>query len=561
MNQPFVSVLLPVRGESDELVECLASLAAQTYPRSRFEVLIADGSDIAIQPAIVPAGVDVRVIPNPEHLMSRGLNRVAGHARGDYLAIVSAHSALPADYLERMAATIQATGAANAGTRVRKVARTTWGRAIAAATSSPLGVGSSIQHHGTAAGPANSAFPGFIERATFDALGGFNPELACNEDDEFNARLRAAGGLVWYEPAIEVVYHPRETPGGVVRQHYRYGRWKVAVARLGVAGYLRPRHLVPSLAVAGAVGLTTAAIAWRPMVVPLVTSAVLYGGLVAVESRRMAGHYGAEAWRVAAIFPLVHGAYGVGFLRGLLDRGLPDEGSSREGPTVAGGDAVEPAPAGPSIHAPGPTYRRFVASDAPTAAELHRAVFRDYFLGRMGQRFLELFYAEFDRPGNYGFVALVEGRLVGTVIGSTDLARMFNDFYRRNFPALARAYLVQAIRDTYVRRNTAARLAHVVKAVQSRLGLRPSSAPDPKAWPPAQLLSIGVAEEHRGAGIAEALTERFCTALAADGVDAVGLSVRSDNARAAAFYVRTGWVLDRSDAKSSTYWKRLSQDS
>lgn len=327
--QPFISVLLPVRGESDELAECLASLARQTYPRDHFEVLIADASEKPIDPSILPNGLDVHAYPNPAQVMSPGLNMLASHARGDYLAIVSAHSYLPDGYFERLVATARATGAANVGTRVLKVARSPWGRAIAAATSSPFGVGSSIQHHGTAAGPADSAFPGFIARATFEKLAGFNPDLACNEDDEFNARVRAGGGLVWYEPAVEVAYRPRETMLGLFRQHYRYGRWKVAVARLGIPGYLRPRHAIPSLVVVGAVVGPLLAVVWRPFAIPTAAAAIAYCALAGFEGRRMSRGYGAGALRTALVFPVVHAGYGIGFLRGLLDRGLPVEGRRR----------------------------------------------------------------------------------------------------------------------------------------------------------------------------------------------------------------------------------------
>jgi cellulose synthase/poly-beta-1,6-N-acetylglucosamine synthase-like glycosyltransferase len=320
---PLVSVLLPVRGESDELEECLASLARQRYPHDRFEVLIADGSDQPIPQDILPRGLDAHVYPNPLRVMSPGLNMLAGHARGDYLAIVSAHSYLPDSYFDRMVATAQATGAANVGARVLKVARSPWGRAIAAATSSPFGVGSSIQHYGDKSGPADSAFPGFISRSTFEKVGGFNVALACNEDDEFNARVRASGGTVWFEPAVEVAYHPRETLLGLFRQYFRYGRWKIAVARLGVPGYLRARNVIPSVVVAGAVLGFLAALLWHPFIIPVAVAGCAYITLMIVEGRRMSKGYGSSVLGTALVFPVLHAAYGIGFLRGLLDRGLP----------------------------------------------------------------------------------------------------------------------------------------------------------------------------------------------------------------------------------------------
>jgi GT2 family glycosyltransferase len=332
--RPLISVLIAVRGESTELVECLASLSAQTYPHDRFEVLLAAASDKPIDPASLPRDIDVHVYPNAALFMGPGVNMVAGHARGEYVAIPSAHSSLPPEYLERMVATTLASGATNVGARIRKVAHSAWGRAIAAATSSPFGVGSSVQHHGTHAGPAESAFPTFMPRSRFLELGGFDARLSYNQDDDFNARLRASGGLVWYEPGVEVVYHPRETIRTLFRQQFRYGRWKVAVARLGVPGYMRPRHAVPSLVVVGAVAGPVASIVWRPLAIPMAIVAVLYCAIAVVEGRRMSRDYAAATWRTTLVFPVIHAAYGLGFLRGLLDRGLPHEGGATAAPLV-----------------------------------------------------------------------------------------------------------------------------------------------------------------------------------------------------------------------------------
>jgi len=120
----------------------------------------------------------------------------------------------------------------------------------------------------------------------------------------------------------------RETLRALFRQQFRYGRWKVAVARLGVPGYLRPRHAIPSLVVVGAVVGPIASILWHPLAIPTAIAAVAYCALAVVEGRRMSGAYAAAAWRTVLVFPVVHAAYGLGFLRGLLDRGLPAEGAA-----------------------------------------------------------------------------------------------------------------------------------------------------------------------------------------------------------------------------------------
>ncbi|HAF09088.1 MAG TPA: hypothetical protein DCK98_03275 [Chloroflexi bacterium] len=326
VTRPFVSVLLPVRNETVDLAECLASLAEQTYPAEFTEIIIADASDSPLDPIHLQAGPRrVSVLRNERIIMAPGLNMAAERARGDYLAIVSAHSVLPRDYIERMVDAAGRTGAANVGGRYVKAGRSAWGKAVAAASSSPLAVGDAAQHFGSRPRTLDSAFPGFIARRAFDRIGGFNPHLACNEDDEFNARLRASGEVVWYEPSVEVLYRSRESLRGLWRQYYRYGRWKLAIARMGVRGYLRWHHYVPALALA--LAAATPLLAWLSpyLAAPILILGVTYLILSFAEAWRLSGLHDASVLRAWLVFPILHGAYGMGFLRGAFDAALPTE--------------------------------------------------------------------------------------------------------------------------------------------------------------------------------------------------------------------------------------------
>ena len=190
--------------------------------------------------------------------------------------------------------------------------------------------------------------------------------------------------------------------------------------------------------------------------------------------------------------------------------------------------------------------REIEPKDVPGAARLHRIVFHDYFLTHMGQGFLERFYSEFvDRDGNYGYVAICGNEVVGSVIGTLDYQRCFNRFYRRHFPRLALTFMGRLVMDPYIRRHLVSRMAHVRQALYSIAVRRQqvsvaaeSLAADGAA---AHLLSIGVHPDHRGSGLAEQMVDRYCDALWEDGWERVGLSVRPENARAIAFYEKTGW--------------------
>ena len=206
-------------------------------------------------------------------------------------------------------------------------------------------------------------------------------------------------------------------------------------------------------------------------------------------------------------------------------------------------------------------YRDMQIDDLPAAAELHREVFQDYFLGHMGQRFLELLYSEFvSKSGTYAIVAESNGRLVGTVIGAVDLDPVFSEFYRGHFLALGWQVLIRFVRDGYIRRHIASRLPNAVSALRSRFGLGKPSEPIVVVWPRPQLLSIGVSRSERGTGVASELITRFCARMADDGVDAVGLSVRTDNPRAIAFYERMGWTRGENSGGSATFHRRLNAE-
>ena len=223
------------------------------------------------------------------------------------------------------------------------------------------------------------------------------------------------------------------------------------------------------------------------------------------------------------------------------------------------------------MHAKGPgqpessiaEIRSIQPEDVIALARLHRLVFPDYFLTHMGQRFLERFYHEFTQPpDNYGLLATRGGTPVGAVIGTADSGAFYNRFYRRNLIIAALALGRGLMLDPYIRRNFWARASQVPLAVRSLVTRNMSSAQAAEGGEaeaiPARLLSIGVAPDVRGKGVAVALVTRYCHQLWKDGIGEVGLSVRPDNQRAIAFYEKTGW--QRVQAQGATIQFRRSTE-
>lgn len=198
-------------------------------------------------------------------------------------------------------------------------------------------------------------------------------------------------------------------------------------------------------------------------------------------------------------------------------------------------------------------------ADTPAVARAHAAAFPDYFLTHLGDGFLQLFYAEFvDNPAHPGFVAKVDGRVVGFVVGTLQPEALYKDFYRRNFVRLIGIVAERVATDAYVRHHISARMQHVLLAARSYV-LR-NDAPAQASGEDhggAHLLSIGLLPDARGLGIGEGLMSVFERRVQADGAHKVLLSVRADNPRAIAFYQKCGWRKERMSEASIVFAKDL----
>ena len=217
--------------------------------------------------------------------------------------------------------------AANVGGRQNPVGATAFGRAVALATSTPLGVGDARYRLDGAEGPADTVYLGTFRRGPVETLGGFDNAFLRNQDYELNWRLREAGETVWFDPGLIVDYRPRDTLRGLARQYFDYGVWKRAMLAKHPRSWRLRQLAAPALvlgfacsALLGIVGGLLAAGAIGPSVgTVLLTLAtvcpvgyvllVLVGSFVVGVRRRC---------RAAVLMPLalviMHMAWGVGFL-------------------------------------------------------------------------------------------------------------------------------------------------------------------------------------------------------------------------------------------------------
>ena len=199
----FFSVVVPSRGNEATLVPLLEVLAAQTFDRERYEVIVAlDGARMPPAAATRAASIGARVLELPSR---RGpgatRNRAAAAANGLYLAFTEDDVVPDRDWLERAAAHLEADTQVDVleGTTVKPDQRT----ADLKPGDPPIYL------------PTNL----FVRRELFEAVGGYCEDffdaargIYFREDSDLGFTLEDAGARVERQPTARVV-HPRENLG------------------------------------------------------------------------------------------------------------------------------------------------------------------------------------------------------------------------------------------------------------------------------------------------------------------------------------------------------------
>jgi succinoglycan biosynthesis protein ExoA len=341
MSTPLVTVLVPARDEASHLPECLAAIATQDHPLAQLEVVVVvDGATHDTSHAVATELLEradyarATVMVNADGGTPGNLNLGLSRARGEVVCRVDARSVIPPDYVRRCAELlttrpeISVVGGAQVAVVPRQDAH---GAGIARALNNRWGMGGSRYRRGATSGPADTVYLGAFRTADLRAIGGWDVDLATNQDFDLNRRL-GERGIVWFEAGLPVEYLPRPTVGDLYRQYRRFGRWKVRYWR-HTGDVPRGRQVALLAGVGGgggaAPGLATAlslVLVPPPARLAVLAAALATGATVELAgSRRPRGGLAVHGWSAVAL-----GAVGAGWLGGawteLLVRGRRRDG-------------------------------------------------------------------------------------------------------------------------------------------------------------------------------------------------------------------------------------------
>lgn len=328
--QYSVSIIVPCRNERKFAAAFIRSIENQDLAGLEWEVIIADGmsTDGTRNELIRAIGINehFRIIDNPRHIVSTGLNAAINVARGDVIVRMDMHTAYHSDYVKSCLSVLADTRASNVGGPWVARGNGYLGSAIGAVFQSRLGCGGGKAHDPKYEGPVDTVYLGCWPKEVFATFGGFDEDLVRNQDDEHNARLEQAGELIYQSPRIRSWYTPRGSISNLFKQYFQYGYWKTVVMRKHQR-IVSLRHIVPAIFVASNVGWIALIILLaligpfsklEPVAIPLLAVDACYLFLVGVASAAIAAR---KDMRLIPILPIVfttfHIAYGTGILTGI----------------------------------------------------------------------------------------------------------------------------------------------------------------------------------------------------------------------------------------------------
>lgn len=320
-----ISVIIPVYNEEDYVETLIASLGKQDYPRAAVELLFVDGGStdetvprlqqlrvryLAEFDGQLPDFDPFRILDNPHKIVPYALNIAVKAAVHDVIIRLDAHTEYASDYFAQVVKALKETGADIVGGPTRVASRNLFQKAVGTAICSRFAIGGSRVHQEDYRGETDSVTFGAWRRRVFEKAGSFDTRLVRNQDDEFHYRAKSLGLRLFQEPAIKLYYYPRDTPFGLFKQYFEYGKYKPLVLAK-VKSEVKLRHLIPSAFVLYLISLPIVFL-WSWWFLP----ALFYFAADFLFSMKN-GESLKERCCLLLVYPLIHIGYGAGFLRGI----------------------------------------------------------------------------------------------------------------------------------------------------------------------------------------------------------------------------------------------------
>jgi len=242
MNEPKVSVIVPVRNGAGKIEQCLKAVFSQSL--TPYEVIVVDGhsTDGTVQEA---QKYPVKVMYEDCGTRGGACQKGIENAEGEYVAFTDADCIPDSNWLANLVGEFD-DGIVGVGGQVIYTGNKFWERAITLAFATFVGSANSIEgrlfqerRFVNSISGCNSIY----RRQDILDVGGFNPYFI-SEDTELNKRLLKKGKLLHIPKAV-VTHEQEGSLKGFARRIHKWGRTRVITRKWDLQ--VAPPLIVPLL--------------------------------------------------------------------------------------------------------------------------------------------------------------------------------------------------------------------------------------------------------------------------------------------------------------------------
>lgn len=318
MRRARFCLIMPFRNEARHLATVLDSIALQKVEASRVRLVAVDngstdGSGEIVEAWVRRTGFPTTILRVEEPSIPAALNAGIALAADDEIVVrLDAHTIYGEDYLlgiddafARLPPDVVCVG----GSQAVADAEGFGGSLVAALMTNRMGLGGADFRTSSKSREVDSAYLGAWRPGILSAFGGYDERWRANEDAELAARIREAGGRVWFVP-LSSRYQITRGPLATLVQWRRYGFWRARTI-LRHPRTLRLRHLAPPLALFAALALLIS-----PLRATLLLPALAFAALVILFRDPDESPLVTAASIV--YFPAAHAAFAIGLLTGVF---------------------------------------------------------------------------------------------------------------------------------------------------------------------------------------------------------------------------------------------------
>lgn len=312
--------------EAEVLNEIFRDIALQDYPHDKMEIVFVDSMSTDNTKALMEKFKetdygfrDVIIVSSVKKNQASSWNAALMSAHGDVIIRVDAHARIPRNFVSRNVYNLNEGEDVVGGGRPNITSDiSSWKLTLLAAEDSLFGSSVASYRHPTAQKEyLDSLFHAAYRREVIQKVGGFNENLGRTEDNEFHYRIRKAGYKLCCCPDIVSYQHTRNSLGPMIRQKYSNGRW-IGLTISECPGCLSYFHFAPFLFVMALLFCGVLACLGLPILFYLLLA--LYGmfDIVNAVGCCTMKNVQPQFCLLPFIFPMLHVAYGVGTIVGLL---------------------------------------------------------------------------------------------------------------------------------------------------------------------------------------------------------------------------------------------------